>query len=303
MVSKKGIGIGFRIGKLEVVAPTNERKNGYTIWRCRCDCGGEKLLDTRTLQRGTIRDCGCETKVPPGAVDLTGKRFGKLVAVAPTDQRKYNGGIVWRCLCDCDNVVYVSSHQLLCGYTKSCGCLSHPPLKDFIGKRFGRLTVTDYAGKRSGMHRWICKCDCGKETVVGQTLLQSGKTKSCGCLQQQIIYDNLKLVDGTSVTILEAVRKRPNSANSSGHTGVYQDRRSGKWRAQITFRRKNYYLGSFENMEDAIKARQRGEEMHEDFLNWYYQVYRKEGENNDGQGIAPAQPTGTDGHYLPAEKE
>lgn len=293
MKSKNGIGVGYRTGRLEVVAPTENRKNGYTIWRCRCDCGGERLLDTRALQRGTIRDCGCVTKVPPGASDLTGKRFGKLVAVAPTGQRKYSGGVVWRCLCDCDNVAYVSSHQLMSGYTKSCGCLSHPPLKEFIGKRFGQLTVTGYAGKRAGMHRWRCQCDCGSETVVGQTLLQSGKTKSCGCLQQNIIYENLKLVDGTSVTILEAVKKHPIRSNTSGYTGVYQNKRTGKWVAQITFRRKKYTLGSFEKIEDAIKARQRGEEMHENFLNWYYKEYRKEGEEHDGQGAAPAQPAGT----------
>jgi hypothetical protein len=56
---------GFRIGKLTVAAPTDLRKNGYTIWNCDCDCGGSIRLDTRTLQRGTVRDCGCETKVKP----------------------------------------------------------------------------------------------------------------------------------------------------------------------------------------------------------------------------------------------
>ena len=47
------------------------------------------------------------------------------------------------------------------------------------------------------MHRWRCRCDCGNETIVGQTPLQSGKTKSCGCLQSETYRDNLKLVDGT----------------------------------------------------------------------------------------------------------
>lgn len=276
MESKSKIGIGFRVGKLEIIAPTSERKNGYTIWRCRCDCGGERLLDTRALQRGVIRDCGCVTKVPPGATDLTGRRFGKLIAVEPTSERKYGGGIVWRCLCDCNNVAYVSAHQFTCGYTKSCGCLSHPPLKDFIGKRFGQLTVIGYEGKRAGMHRWRCLCDCGKETIVGQTLLQTGKTKSCGCLQQSILKENLKLVDGTSVTILEAVKKKPNKANTSGYTGVYLDKTRRKWVAQITFRGKTYYLGSFDQIEDAVKARQRGEEMHDDFLRWYYEIYLQE---------------------------
>ncbi len=262
------IGVGFRVGMLEAVEATAERKNGYTIWRCRCDCGGERSLDTRTLQRGTIRDCGCVTKVPPGVADLTGMRFGKLAVVAPTNRRLHTS-VVWRCLCDCGNVAYVSAKQLQSGYTKSCGCLGHPPLKDFVGQRFGKLTVIAYEGKRSGMHRWRCICDCGKETIVGQTLLQSGKTKSCGCIQAEICRDNLKLIDGTSIVALEK-SKHLRVTNSSGYTGVYQDKKSGKWIAQITFKRKTYYLGSYRNMEDAIRARQRGEEMHEDFLNWYY---------------------------------
>lgn len=274
---RPAIEAGYHIGHLTVAAPTEERKNGYTVWRCRCDCGGEILLDTRAIQRGTVRDCGCITKVPAGATDLTGQRFGKLVAVSPTDRRQY-GTVVWRCLCDCDNVVYVSTRQLTSGYTKSCGCLSHPPLKDFIGKRFGQLTVTSYEGKRAGMHRWKCKCDCGRETVVGQTLLQSGKTKSCGCLQQKVIYDNLKLVDGTSVTILEAVKRRPSACNRSGYTGVYQNKHTGKWVAQITFQRKTYSLGSFAEIGDAIKARKRGEEMHDNFLAWYYSEYNPHSE-------------------------
>ena len=50
----------------------------------------------------------------------------------------------------------------------------------------GQLTVIEYAGKRAGMHRWKCVCDCGNETIVGQTLLQTGKTKSYGCIQKDI---------------------------------------------------------------------------------------------------------------------
>ncbi len=266
------IGIGFRVGMLEVAEPTSERKNGYTVWRCRCDCGNERLLDTRTLQRGSIQDCGCVTKTPPGASDLTGKRFGRLVAISPTEKRLYDG-IVWRCLCDCDNVAYVSSHQLTSGYTKSCGCLGHPPRKDYVGKRFGKLTVLAYEEKRAGMHRWRCICDCGNEAVVGQTLLQTGKTKSCGCVQASIIKENMKFIDGTSVVALERNKQRLYKTNTSGYTGVYQNKKTGKWSAQITFKNKVYHLGTFSELEDAVKARQRGEEMHDDFLDWYYHEY------------------------------
>lgn len=124
------------------------------------------------------------------------------------------------------------------------------------------------------MHRWKCRCDCGRETIVGQTLLQTGKTKSCGCLQAASIIDNLKLCDGTSVTMLEASKRHAISSNTSGYTGVYRSARSGKWQAQITFKRKTYYLGSFDKLEDAVKARKHGEEMHDDFLEWYYTEHK-----------------------------
>lgn len=279
MSSKMGTGplptitAGYRVGRLTVTAPTAGRKNGYTIWNCNCDCGGSITLDTRTLQRGTVRDCGCETRVKPGRRDLTGQRFGRLICLEPSDECNKQGGTQWLCQCDCGNRCLAATGQLLSGYKKSCGCMSHPPLKKLTGKRFGMLTVVEYAGKENGMHRWRCLCECGKETIVGQTPLQSGHTKSCGCLQKESIVDNLRLVDGTSVTKLETMRGRTISSNTSGYPGVYQNKRNGKWVAQITFKRKTYYLGSYDKKEDAIKARQRGEEMHEDFLEWYYSNY------------------------------
>lgn len=278
------IGVNSRIGKLTVVEATQQRKNSYTVWRCRCDCGGEILLDTRCLQRQTVTDCGCGSKVKPGQRDISGMRFGKLTALAPTGE-VLGGSAVWRCRCDCGGEVCAPLRQLTAGYRKSCGCLGHPALKDLVGKRFGRLTVTAYAGKRSGMHRWRCLCDCGKETVVGQTLLQSGKTKSCGCLQAETYQDNLKLIGGTSVTLLEAGKNRLLASNTSGHTGVYLNKRNGKWAAQITFCGKTYYLGTYADKQAAIRARERGEEMHDDFLAWYY-------ENYPSQGVQPAAADG-----------
>ena len=267
-MKNKIISVGFRCGKLEVMEATTARKGGYTVWRCRCDCGGEVLLDTRCLQRGTIQDCGCTTKLKPGQRDITGMRFGILTAIEPADIQK-PGTTIWRCRCDCGGEINAPLSQLTSGYRKSCGCLSHPPLKAFVGQRFGKLTVTGYAGKRAGMHRWKCICDCGNETIVGQTLLQTGKTKSCGCIQAEIYKDNLKLIDGTSVTILEAYKKHPNAANTSGYTGVYRSKKNNRWVAQITFKGKTYYLGSYEKIEDAIAARKHGEELHEEFINWY----------------------------------
>ena len=100
--NKPKIGIGYRVGKLTVEEATPQRRSGYTVWCCRCDCGGEILLDTRYLQRGTITDCGCATRVKPGQKDLTGLRFGKLVCIEPTEQRsKSRRATVWRFRAPC----------------------------------------------------------------------------------------------------------------------------------------------------------------------------------------------------------
>ncbi len=261
---------GFTIGNLIVIEPTSQRKSRYIVWRCRCQCGNDVFLDTRTLQRGFARDCGCITKTKPGQINLAGRRFGCLTVLESLVQRDAKGNILWHCKCDCGNEVDVPRSQLTGGYKKSCGCLNHPPLKNYIGKKFGQLTVIAYAGKHGGIHRWRCQCSCGNETVVGQTLLQSGKTKSCGCLQARSIINNLKLCEGTSVTLLEASKRRTMKSNTSGYTGVYLNKKTGRWVAQITFKRKTYYLGSYKNIEDAVAARKRGEAMHDDFLNWYY---------------------------------
>jgi len=34
---------------------------------------------------------------------------------------------------------------------------------------------------------WLCKCDCGKEKVINSYSVRKGKTKSCGCLQKEIV--------------------------------------------------------------------------------------------------------------------
>lgn len=37
-----------------------------------------------------------------------------------------------------------------------------------------------------GKYRWLCLCNCGRETIVLSESLKSGNTKSCGCLCREI---------------------------------------------------------------------------------------------------------------------
>ena len=55
--------------------------------------------------------------------DITGQRFGKLVAVRLAKKRKSNGSAVWECRCDCGSETLVRADSLRGGLSKSCGCL------------------------------------------------------------------------------------------------------------------------------------------------------------------------------------
>lgn len=57
---------------------------------------------------------------------------------------------------------------------------------DLTGKKFGKLLVIkrveNYIQPSGAIKaRFLCKCDCGKETIVDTSRLKSGNTKSCGC--------------------------------------------------------------------------------------------------------------------------
>lgn len=54
--------------------------------------------------------------------DFTGVRFGRLVAIEPTEER-WNRKVVWRCKCDCGGEVLAPSALLTIKNIQSCGYL------------------------------------------------------------------------------------------------------------------------------------------------------------------------------------
>lgn len=57
----------------------------------------------------------------PKFIDLTGQRFGRLVAIKRATNIKKR--TMWECKCDCGRTKVVDAHSLRLGHTKSCGCL------------------------------------------------------------------------------------------------------------------------------------------------------------------------------------
>ena len=178
---------GQTFGFLTVLYPT--RKNGRFAWHCQCECGAEVDVDSNNLRTGKTQSCGCKKKTlisQKVSKDLTGKKFGYLTVLAPTEDRQ-NGSIVWKCQCDCGNICYIPTSNLSSGHTKSCGCSTYTMSGEKLrlkltGKKFGKLTVIKELPPENLESKWLCQCDCGnKKEVIGWHLTQ-GIVSSCGCL-------------------------------------------------------------------------------------------------------------------------
>lgn len=116
----------------------------------------------------------------PALVNIAGRKFGKL-RVGRRRSAGSGGRANWLCRCDCGKSVIVAGSHLRSGHSTSCGCarVGGPRrLKDVIGRRYGRLIVL-----RRYRSRWLCLCDCGRETAAIGTELRSGRKRSCGCLR------------------------------------------------------------------------------------------------------------------------
>lgn len=259
-----------RFGKLIAVECISGR-NSKAMWQCQCDCGAVKNVSYHCLVSGATKSCGCSRAVAKSK-NLAGMRFGRLTAIEATGERR-NGCRLWQCQCDCGRETIVTSNALLSGNTKSCGCLSVEVKRaagmDIRGQRFGKLTALEPTEERkNGSVVWRCRCDCDRECRYPLKTLRQGSAKSCGCLKKEndALQRSLHYVDDTCIEFIDNIQK---SNDSEHHRGV--DYQHGKWRARITFRKKDYYLGSYVQLTDAVRVRKEAEEaLFGGFLETYY---------------------------------
>lgn len=51
--------IGERFGKLTVIEKIGLSNHMELLWKCKCDCGNEVIVNSYSLRKGTTRSCGC----------------------------------------------------------------------------------------------------------------------------------------------------------------------------------------------------------------------------------------------------
>ncbi len=274
------IAAGERFGRWTVLNDQIETDKGAKKWRCRCDCGTERYVLERSLKYGGSESCGClrrERQASPEQ-DLTGRQFGDLTVIRRVESTKH-GAAQWLCKCSCGADYIVQGTLLQTGKRTRCSGNAHQKnyaYTDITNQRFGRL-VALYPSKRydkSGSVVWRCRCDCGKEVDVPYNTLAYGNQKSCGCQKKehdQKLRTFLTHVAGTSVDALKS--KKVPKDNTTGYKGVYLIR--GKYVAKIVFQKKQYFLGTYDRIEDAAEARREAEEVLFDGVAAHYQKWKE----------------------------
>jgi hypothetical protein len=126
----------------------------------------------------------------PKLLDVTGQRFGRLIALRRDGRTAHDSA--WICRCDCGTERRIGLSHLRKGHTRSCGCWKRETVQarwaqlGVAGQIFGRLTVLRRDGQRYGQSVWLCRCICGTECHTVRANLVLGLTQSCGCLNAEL---------------------------------------------------------------------------------------------------------------------
>ena len=198
--------------------------------------------------------------------DLTGQRFGRLVALEPTDKR-YRSTIIWRCRCDCGNACEVPSAWLRKGLTRSCGCLQDEARRnDVTGQRRGHLTAirpTDQ--RRNGATVWEWRCDCGATVLKALGLVGDSASTMCPTCARKLkkeqaaaMRDRQERDEDHNMVLgnLEGLRAgKLFRNNTSGVRGVSWHGPNKMWVARIEVNGKTKTIGYYKTIDEAARAR------------------------------------------------
>lgn len=210
-----------------------------------------------------------------------GERHGELI-VDKVYLRK--GRLYAECTCSCGKKCEPTYVSIKSGRTKMC---AHHFVMDLTGQvnKYGIKALYKTGEVKNTCYVWRCLCTCGKEFDVISNDFKI--RKSCGHAQDDVRKNNIKSAqkeyaryskNGTNAIVLTS---KIYKNNKSGCKGVYQKTLNEKWYAVIYFKGKAYYLGGYDKIEDAIKARKTAEKYtHDNFFKLVCKrISRKMGED------------------------
>lgn len=214
------------------------KKNGkkQPRWICQCDCGNPNtvLVLGYNLKNGNTKSCGCEHL-------LNGHKQGSIYGrINGINNKKYNK--------------YDLSGNYGIGYT-----LKNEPFYfdkedfDLIKDYCWYISPQGYVINQTEdhtvyMHRLVMHCPDDK--IIDHIFYLNGKPT-----RNDNRKKNLRIVS----VQLNRLNHTIASNNTSGYTGVSFYSKLKKWVAEIWINKKKIHLGTFDNIEEAIQAREEGE--------------------------------------------
>ena len=222
--------------------------------------------------------------------DLTNMTFGRLKVLGQAEDYINPSGVhyaQYECECQCKNHTHiiVQAQHLKSGHSQSCGCLNieahikrnkydlsgeygigytskgeefyfdledYDKIKDYTWYFDKDGYVVSGSGKRHRkMHRVVMNASNGFDIdhIHEGTRNDNRKSNLRECTRAENIRNKTKF-----------------SRNTSGCLGVYWNKRINKWGVRIVKNGKEFYIGSFNDKQDAINARIQAEkEYYKDF--------------------------------------
>ena len=214
--------------------------------------------------------------------DLTGKTFGRLT-VKYRGENTSQGLTRWWCQCNCGNpeLILVQGTLLSFGKVKSCGCLHKDVMKQKRSKNKYLFNSDSYIGYDNNGHSFLIDAD-DYEKVCQYYWYQNSDGYFVTHIRNKTLLLHRFIMDATKDEIVDhrfhdtsdnrksVLRKCTSSDNNSnrkitdknksGVVGVSWDDINQKWRASIKKNGESIYLGEYNDITDAIKARKEAEE-------------------------------------------
>lgn len=199
-------------------------------------------------------------------VDRTGQVFGKLRVLNRCGTNALKK-VLWRCACDCGNILVTTSGSLVTGNTQSCGCT----VKNF---KHGGSGKASYNTWRAMLRRCTNPKDkdypryggagvlvCPEWLDYTKFVADMGEPEGTQTLDRIDVYGNYTKENCRWANVTVQNRNvRVRKASKTGHIGVRL--RNNAWYAEITANGVKYYSKVAYSLEEAVKNRLMLERLH-----------------------------------------